>query len=364
MSKIIVDQIQKNGGDVLTLPATDATANNQALVGSTTGALTFSPLALPAADGAANKPVTTDGAGQLQFGGFALPAGAGSNGQVLTTNGTAASWDSASPGLPVDTNSDLLIGTIETQTARDNAYSSGGWSSSDSKGQNYAPENAFNDSHDDVTWNLFLGDGDPHLTTGTKMFANNYMGNNVRQLVFAHHNRVGNWFKYYYYDINQTSYGGHTFRVLPIRNSSNAAINVTVKAKYSSYTSNQGASLGVYTPTGSGTLYSQQTGGSWSSLATTSTSDKDVDSGAQTVAVPAGTTVLVMLVSTHGYATTVKFVDTNQFYDLSTTFSNAAISCDMRILAALETARCTSAADNVNYPHTIYTAAAALYGDR
>ena len=70
MSKIIVDQVQKNGGDVLTLPATDATANNQPLVGATNGNLTFSPLALPAADGTANKPVTTDGSGQLQFGAF------------------------------------------------------------------------------------------------------------------------------------------------------------------------------------------------------------------------------------------------------------------------------------------------------
>ena len=83
MSKIIVDQVQKNGGDVLTLPSTDATANNQPMVGATNGNLTFSPLALPAADGAANRPVTTDGSAQLQFGAFALPATAGSNGQFL-----------------------------------------------------------------------------------------------------------------------------------------------------------------------------------------------------------------------------------------------------------------------------------------
>ena len=49
MSKLIVDEIQKNGGDSLTLPSTDATANNQALVGSSAGVLSFSPLAMPAA---------------------------------------------------------------------------------------------------------------------------------------------------------------------------------------------------------------------------------------------------------------------------------------------------------------------------
>ena len=87
LSKIIADQVQKNGGDVLTPPSTDA-RNNQPMVGATNGNLTFSPLALPAADGAANRPVTTDGSAQLQFGAFAIPATAGTNGQFLTTNGT------------------------------------------------------------------------------------------------------------------------------------------------------------------------------------------------------------------------------------------------------------------------------------
>ena len=99
MSKIIVDEIQKNGGDTLTLPTTDATANNQPMVGSSSGVLSFSPLALPAADGTANKPVTTDGSAQLQFGAFALPTSAGTDGQVLTSTGTAAAWENATAGF-------------------------------------------------------------------------------------------------------------------------------------------------------------------------------------------------------------------------------------------------------------------------
>lgn len=99
MSKIIVDEIQKNGGDTLTLPTTDASANNQPMVGSTGGVLSFSPLALPAADGDANKPVTTDGAAQLQFGAFALPATAGTDGQVLTSTGSAAAWEAVPAGF-------------------------------------------------------------------------------------------------------------------------------------------------------------------------------------------------------------------------------------------------------------------------
>ena len=130
MSKIIVDQVQKNGGDVLTLPATDATANNQPLVGATNGNLTFSPLALPAADGTANKPVTTDGSGQLQFGAFPLPSTAGTNGQFLKSNGTAAEWGGGPAGIALDV-SDDVIGTVVTGSARGNSYSSGAWTTSD-----------------------------------------------------------------------------------------------------------------------------------------------------------------------------------------------------------------------------------------
>lgn len=367
MSKIIVDQIQSNGGDVLTVPTTDATANNQPVVGSTSGVLTFSPLALPSADGAANKPVTTDGSAQLQFGAFALPTTTGTDGQVLTSTGTASAWEAlpaANPGLPNDSDSDLIIGTIETQTARGNSYSTGNWTSSDGSGENYQAENAFNSTYINSTWNMFLGDGDPQLTTGTQMYANNSFGSNVRQLLFAHDNRVGNWWKHYYYEENSTSYNGHTFRVLPIRNSSNASISVTVKAKVSAYTTRNGASLGYYTPSGTGTLYSEQTGGSWTSLFTTSGNNTNTDTGTQTVPVPANTTVLVMLVSTHGYKTTKRYNDTNQFYDLSTTFSDSNITCDVRMLHALQTARCTTASDSANYPYTIYTSAATLYGDR
>ena len=62
MSKIIVDQIQKNGGTALTVPSADGTAN-QPVVTNGSGVLAFSPLAMPAADGSANYPVKTDWTG-------------------------------------------------------------------------------------------------------------------------------------------------------------------------------------------------------------------------------------------------------------------------------------------------------------
>ena len=85
MSKIIVDQIAKNGGTTFTLPSTDGGANAP-LVTNGTGTLAYSPLKLPAADGTANKPITTDGSGQLQFNPAALPAAIGTAGQQLAVN--------------------------------------------------------------------------------------------------------------------------------------------------------------------------------------------------------------------------------------------------------------------------------------
>jgi hypothetical protein len=88
MSKIVVDQIQKNGGTTFTLPSTDGGANAP-LVTNGSGTLAYSPLKLPAADGTANKPITTDGSGQLQFNPAALPATIGTAGQTLSVNSGA-----------------------------------------------------------------------------------------------------------------------------------------------------------------------------------------------------------------------------------------------------------------------------------
>ena len=56
MSKLIVDQIAKNGGV---------------------------PLTVPAADGVANAVIKSDGAGVLGFTGFGLPATAGTTGDII-----------------------------------------------------------------------------------------------------------------------------------------------------------------------------------------------------------------------------------------------------------------------------------------
>lgn len=365
MSKIIVDQVQKNGGDVLTLPSTDATSNNQPMVGATNGTLSFSPLALPAADGGANHPVTTDGSGQLQFGAFGLPASTGTNGQFLSSNGTDAVWAAAPSPVATDSNSDEIIGTVSTDSARGNSYQ-GDWTTSGPNSTWYAYQALASDYHDE-TWNMFLGDGYPDGTSQI-MYSNNAQGNNHRVIEFANRNRVGHRRQDRMYYQNNTNYSGNCFRVLPIRNTSSADITVSVKCFASSYSASNysGSCLGVYTPTNSsGTNYATVTGGSWSILAQydSSNSGYNLSSGSN-VTVPAGKTVLVMLVSSTFYHTTYRFTDTNYFYDLHLTFTNNNIICDVMMLHALAQARSTSNTNSTGSPAEIYTACANLFGDR
>lgn len=366
MSKIIVDQVQKNGGDVLTLPTTDATANNQALVGSTGGVLSFSPISMPAADGTASTPVTTDGNGQLQFGAFALPTSSGSAGQILSSNGTSATWAAAVAGLPADTNSDLIVGTVHSESNRGNAYSGGGWTSSGPNSTYYAT-NALTAPYDNHTWNMFLGDGKPDGVQSDHFYVSNSIENDVRVMEFANNNRVGHYYQDRYSQHNQTSYSGLTFRVLPIRNKSSADITTSVSSQSSSYSQSNysGTCIGVYTPTNSsGTNYATVTGGSWQQIANYDSNSATYNFGAQNITVPAGKTVLVMLVSSVHYHTTYQFTDTNFFYNLNTTFVNADIHCDIKMLYALQCARSNSHTTSTSSPHNVYTACAALFGDQ
>lgn len=372
MSKIIVDQIQSNGGDVLTVPTTDATLANQPIVGSTSGVLTFSPLALPSADGDANKPITTDGSAQLQFGAFALPTTAGTDGQVLTSTGTAAAWETQAippSGFPTHDNSDEIIGSLVTTTGRGHGYSNGRWTTS-GPNSTYQSHNAFS-SHSDETWNMLMGDGHPNSSGTDRRYVNNTRGDVLKEVDFAYGNRIGDYFKDFYHQNNQTSYSGITFRALPIRNTSGASINISVYAYGSAYAdSYSGTALAYYTPTySSGTNYANVTGGSWTALANSSSSSTAYNYGANTVAVPAGTTVIVVLVSGHSYQTSYRFVDTNTFYNLDTTFSSSSIICDVRMLYTMQQARAgsgtgTAASNSAAYPYRVYQLAAELYGDR
>ena len=365
MSKIIVDEIQANGGDTLTIPSTDATANNQPIVGSTAGALTFSPLALPSADGDANKPLTTDGSAQLQFGAFALPATAGTDGQVLTSTGTAAAWEGVTvAALPSAENANV-IGTMWSSSGQAQSYSTGDWSSSGPY-TTYRHDNFFTNANDyNQGFNMLLGDGYPNGTTQIT-YVHNMHYDQDRQLQFASGQRVGWQYKDWWSNDNNTSYGGLTWRLMPIRNTSGSSINVTVNALYSAYGSGyNGASLGYYTPTNSsGTTYSTVTGGTWTQLQTYNSSTVSGSWSNQTVPVPAGKTVLVVLNTSHAYQTTYRFIDNNLFYDVDTTFSDSNIICDLKLLYTLSMGASYNSTNSLAKPEDFYTLCATLFGDR
>lgn len=363
MSKIIVDQIQKNGGDVLTLPTTEATANNQPLVGSTSGVLSHSPLSLPAADGSANRPVTTNGSAQLQFGSFSLPTTTGSLGQNLGSDGAGGtSWVAAPENLPPHTNSDKIIGSVVTSTGQGQSYSTGDWTSS-AAWTTYNHSEFFSNANSAIQgWNLFLGDGHPEGTSQI-MYADNTALDHQRQPQYAINRRMGHAWRDNYYQDNNTSYGGLTWRCMPIRNSSDSAKTVTVYGYASSYTTYSSCSMGYYTPTGTGALYSEVTGGAWTQIASYQNSNS-MYAMSGSVTIPAKTTVLVFLNSAKAYQTSYRFIDTNMFYNLHSTFSDTDVHCDLRMVRTLAEGRCTHAGYTTASTHHMYNHCADLYGDQ
>ena len=364
MSKLIVDSLQKgSSGDVLTLPATDASVNNQPMVSSTTGELSFSPLALPAADGVANKPVTTDGSNQLQFGGFALPAGAGTDGQVLTSTGTAAAWEAVS-APPVADDNDLIIGALFSHSNRQNVYSTGAWSTG---GPNSTYYHELNDANSRIAaWNMLLGDGYPDQTNNATSSYMTHAGSWIpsRYKSYAHNRRLGYNFRYFYWHPNGTSYPGCTWMCIPIRNNSASPINVVFDSTMSSQQTYAGSGHMYYTPTFSaGTNYANCTGGAWTVLNSYNSSNETRDYQA-TIPVPANTTVLYMVTSTWKYRTTYQFSDCCILRNLHTSFTDAAIVCDLRMLEALYMGRQPAATNSAATPYELYTTCATLFGDR
>ena len=345
------------------MPAAVSAANNRPLVGATDGTTSFSPVAMPAADGTANKPLTTDGSGQLQFGAFSLPNNSGSNGNFLGTDGTSASWVGPPTSPSLLSAEGLVYGTMVTTSAQGNSYSTGDWTSS-GPWTTYRHDQFFVDTTSSTQgFNMLLGDGFPNATSTQTTYAGNQGYEDQRLIQYATGNRGGWSYKEYYYQDNNTSYGGLSWRVLPIRNTSSSAISINISALYSAYTTYSGASLGYFTPTNSsGTTYSTVTGGTWTQLQT-STSGINVW-GTNSISVPANTTILVLLNTAHAYQTSYRFIDCSLFFNLHTTFSNANIICDLRMLYALHQARTPSAINTSANPEEIYTACATIFGDR
>jgi hypothetical protein len=320
-NKIIVDQISTSGGQSFSFPSSDGTSGQY---------------------------LKTDGSGNLSF---------------ITLTAPATPTDNIAPP-----ESALVYGSIYTESARQNGVQYSSYWTTSGPYTTYRHEygTGYETNSTNQAWNMFLGDGYPDTgSTGSKFWAGDYNGHAQRRLQFANNQRTGHA-KFYKYQYNGTSYGGCTWRVMPIRNTTNSPITTTVYFEYISYSTYAGASCGYFTPSGTGTLYSQQTGGTWSSGFTTSSTNGSFynpDVSSMSVTVPANTTVLVMLNTTHAYYTTYRFYDANAFYNLSTTFSTGLV-CDLRMLYALQHCRSVNNTYSTAYPHQIYNACAVSYGDR
>jgi hypothetical protein len=306
MSKIVVDQIQKSGGAAFTLPTTDGTAGQF---------------------------IKTDGAGTLAF---------------VSPSDSVIQADNA-----------LTHASVFTASARGNIYSTGEWTSS-------GPNSTYNNSsaagtdanQTHMSFNMFLGDGYPNGTSQI-MYAGDFRGLEDRTIMYSSNQRLGvNSRELFYYE-NNTSYQGVSWHVLPVRNTTGASITRTLNFMYSSYDTANGAACGVYTPNAA--TYAATTGGAWVQGFTSSSNT--ITTGTNSVVVPANTTVLVMLVTSHNYQTTYYFKESNMFYNLHTFFGTGLI-CDLRMVNALATLRTPSATNAVSYPNEIYTGCATIFGDR
>jgi hypothetical protein len=335
MSKLIVDQIAKNGGV---------------------------PLTVPAADGVANAVIKSDGAGVLGFTGFGLPTTAGTTGQFLKKGaGTASVWGGAP--APVVDDSINVLASLVTTSARQNVYSTGEWSSS---GPNSTYYHSWSDANSTMQgWNMFLGDGYPDGTS-QPMYANDGGSNSMqRRIEYANGDRIGRQQADMEYNENVTSnYAGVTWRCMPIRNTTAADVSRVLSVYLSSKDSNYGgAGIHYYTPDVA--TYAATASGTWTS-AWQGGNDSASTNRSGTVVIPANTTVLVFTLSSHQYATTYRFKDSNMPYNLDA-FFGAELVCDNRMLSTIAIGRMGNIDGVTNtqvYPWTTYNLCATMYGDR
>jgi hypothetical protein len=263
------------------------------------------------------------------------------------------------PTVPED--SIDIIGSVISNSARQNVYITGEWSSS-------GPWTTYNHSWSNANsiiqgFNMFMGDGFPDGTSNN-MYVNDGASNAMTRVrEYTHGQRLGNFSKdYYYYDNASSYYGGVSWRCIPVRNTTDADITRTLYAYLSESNGNYGgSSIAVYTPNSN--KYSETTGGTWSTPWTGGSNGYEITRSGN-ITVPANTTVLVFINSTHTYASTYRFKDTNMLYQLDD-FFDGDLLCDLRMLETVATARLKgSVSQTTAIPHELYTVCAALQGDR
>jgi hypothetical protein len=274
-----------------------------------------------------------------------------------------SSSGSSSSGVEIAPEGKGIVGAIFSHTDRQNIYSTGEWTSS-GPWTTYTNYQAHADNNAIQFMNMALGDGRASSGTSQNFFGNDSEGAISRQLIFANGNRLGYARDQFHYD-NATGYAGHSFQIMPVRNTTSSPISVPFYAYTSDYWEQgyEGCALFVFAPNSS--KYSTVSSVSGTSLASTQTNARQTSlTGSYTI--PGNTTVLVCVTSTDFYQTTYRFKDTNYFYNLNTTFSNPGIICDMKMLSSLYTSRfnLSSSGSLSSGLVPIWTITATNFGDR
>jgi hypothetical protein len=256
-----------------------------------------------------------------------------------------------------------IVGTVSSMTAWGNPYNFNYGSNGPSSSPLYIYDVGNGNSGSTIqALNMLTGDGLSDAGSSLIFYIGDAMGHHQRRLQFSNGNRVGHKTDLFYYN-NSTSYAGRTFRILPVRNTTNSSITRSIGWGLSNYWSSgyEGYSVSQFNP--NSTLYSTTTGGTWTIL--TNTSSGSTSASSVNVTVPPNTTILLMLASSHQYYTTYRFGDENYFWNLNTTFpqNDNSLICDMRMLSSWALARVNGSYTSIN-THLYYQAAAALYGDR
>jgi hypothetical protein len=303
---------------------------------------------------------------------FNIPATDGTVGQYMKTDGSLnlgwASMVDTTPqiltAIPVQEGKGI-IGSIVTHSDRQNTYSSEEWTSS-SAWTTFTNYSMHTDNAAIQFWNMVFGDAHANRTDVTTDYMQGGDSEHqfARTLQFASGKRLGYGRDFFHYD-NVTGNAGHSWRVMPVRNTTASPITVTLSGRCSDYYESgyEGTCLAVFEP--NTTTYSTVTSVTGTRVAFTQTSSQNLNlTGTYTI--PAGKTVLVCLASTDCYMTTYRFRDTNYFYNLDTTFPTGVI-CDMRMLYNLHNSRFADLQYSGSFTpqiSAIWKQCAVNYGDR
>jgi hypothetical protein len=338
MTKIVTDQIQRREGPELTLPIKD---------------------------GAAGSPLLTDGRGNLYFQG--QTATAGSTAAVVTTLA-----DKDIPGLVAPEGKGMVGRIVSHDSWQNHCYNDSlGQPSSSAAWTTYYNYSPYSDNSAIQFINMLLGDGYANSGSSEFLFGNRGQSHTARTLQFSNGNRLGHDFNLSY-PKNVQSYPGYSFACMPIRNTSSAAISVSLYSQSSNYWSSgyEGRCLFYFRPNSSnyGKKYSEVTTVEGVLITDTNYSGN----GAQytqsgTISVPANTTILVCQTSSDWYYTTYQYTDLNYFYNLNTTFTNPNIICDMRMLSTLHKSRFSTMSYTgsiASHFHKIWNQCGTDFGDR